>query len=279
MTNCGFPMKSAHQPTLRTQIYTICQDYLQYYTGYQFSVESLLNENGYDLNELSAPELIQIVGKTIGLPYEITYLTFPYLTYFECDDPEPLSIVKFADIFIEIVKIYQTQLQEFYALPQSEQQPYYDKIYFVIKKYLPLKCAEFSPELYVNVGGYAVYGYQAKKMIAQVAVVMGLNKRNLCDAFDNNKDFNLPIIWYHVPLYLIWGGIFIVLGFLSFILHLLFYSVKWVITGKWDFYLPSKDKLTPMTAKEFADKIIGVWSIGSYYQSIKEDNVKGISDE
>lgn len=254
--------------TLRTKIYAVCQDHLRGHTRCQFSEASLLNEGGYDLNDLEAPSLIHTVGEEIGLPSEITYLTFPYLTYFECDDPEPLSVTKFADIFIEIIAVYQTKRREFDTLPQDEQQLYYDKIYDVIKKYLPLKHAEFSPEMWVNVGGYAVRGYQAKKMIAKVAMVMGLNKRNICEAFDNKKDFNLPIIWYHAPIYLFWGIIFILLGFISLIIHLIFYSIKWIITRKWDFYLPPKDRLIPMTTKEFADKIIGIWLIHSYYKSI-----------
>lgn len=257
------------QQTLRTQIYSVCQEYLRDHTSCQFSEASLLNEDGYDLNDLEAPSLIHTVGEEIGLPSEITYLTFPYLTYFECDAPEPLSVTKFADIFIEIIEIYQTKRHEFDMLPQDEQQFYYDKVYYIIKKYLPLKHAKFSSAMWINVGGYAVRGYQAKKMIARIAVVMGLNKRNICEAFDNQKDFNLPIIWYHAPMYLVWGIIFILLGFISLVTHLIFYSIKWAITRKWDFYLPPKDRLDPMTAKEFADKIIGIWLIRSYYKSIQ----------
>lgn len=41
--------------TLRTKIYAVCQDHLRGHTRCQFSEASLLNEGGYDLNDLEAP--------------------------------------------------------------------------------------------------------------------------------------------------------------------------------------------------------------------------------
>lgn len=251
-----FQRKTKQREELRNKIYSICYRYVNLKSIDASSPDLLLNQDGYDLNDLEAPELMFDAGNEIGLPNEIINWHFPYLDYFECDEPKPLSIMLFADILIDILENYQQHWRNFKEKPQQEQEIYYDRIYKVIEQYLPLKDTAFSPDMIINVGNYKMGRYKTKRMVMKSAGSMGLDIKRVYYAFDSY--FKFPIEWWLLPIYIFWGVIIIIFGVTTLVIYLIFYACKWVVTKKWDFVPPPKDQLDPLTVKEFASKIIGL---------------------
>jgi len=108
----------------------------------------------------------------------------------------------------------------------------------------------FSPDIIINSDQINLSEVKSKKMVEQSAVIMGLNKKELCKFFRDQNFFRFPdyLILLKMPIY-----------FIPFIMCLIFNAMKWIIIGKWQFQFFSHQKLEPITAKEFADILIRLW--------------------
>lgn len=262
-------VKMEQQEVLRTKLYALCYEYLDLKSESEQRPDILLNMEAYELHELSVPMLLYDAGDIVGLPSEIIYLKFPFLDYFECSDPAPLSILKFVEILIEMMDIYQTQWQEFKERPPEEQDQYYGRIYRVIEKSLPLHHAVFSPEMVINTGSYGVRNFRARKMIMKCALVMGLNKKHFYKVCDDLHFLKVPI-----DLGSLFLCIFsISISFVSlFVIHTIFSiicGIAFFIYGLMVIVMPLRITYDPMTAKEFADKIIGIRLVENFCQHNK----------
>lgn len=258
---------SEQREMLQYKIYAVCYNFLDIQSKSECLPDILLNEGKYGVDDLLFPALVYDACEAIALPKEIIYSRFEYLDYFETDEPEPLSIKKFADILINILEIYQTQWKRFRALSEQDQEQYYTKIYDVLKKYLPLHHTVFSPKKFVNKGDYAVRGYKAKRMVKKVAFIMGLSKSETYDIFDAHDYFSFPIAWSLIFFYILFSSIGIVYFLVGTIFSIIF-GVAFLLWALVYLYRPENTS-APMTAKEFADKIIGMRLVENFYNNQK----------
>ncbi|CAI3952860.1 unnamed protein product [Commensalibacter communis] len=254
--------KMEQREILRHKIYKVCYQYLNPKSDKELTsdiISALKDYDISDLSELEAPDLMHQAGNAIDLPYEIIYCYFPYSDYYECDDPKPINIKIFADVFIELFEAYHAQWQRFKELPKQKQDAYYNKIYNVIENFTAIKDVAASSDSLINRDELEIDGYKAKRMIKTALWVTGLEKR-MYGAF--HPYFKFLTVWNDSFI-----GIFFI-GLSSLCLYVgtlwsIIFGVFFLFFGLMHFFNRSTVS-EPLTVKEFADKIVGLRLMQSY---------------
>jgi len=240
----NFKISLKQQEILRHKIYKILDEFYFCCENKEFSPHLELPLYNSDINMLGS--IVVECIKEIGLPVAFIYQKNPLSQYFEYDPNNILTVVQFADILIDLLIKYQVQLQKFKALPLDKQEKCYNKIYKIIKQNLPVNPPPFFPDIIINIDNYRLSKLKAKKTVMQSAVIMGLNKKDVCRYFEEERYFRFSTFLRNLYLVL-----------LPFIL--IFHIINLIITKKWEFDYFFYQSLKPITAKKFADIIIELW--------------------
>ncbi|CAI3923286.1 unnamed protein product [Commensalibacter communis] len=236
---------------LRHKIYTIFSENLLVFGAKEFSDQLVIPL--YHPDELYLDNIILDCIGALELPFELIYQGTALDQYYDYDPNNLLTIAKIADILIDIYLQYHRQLHRFHSLPIDIQEKYYRKIYHIIEEYLPSKSCVFSPDVVINQGKYGICGWPAKRMVMRSAIAMELNQKAIYRYFDRQNLFIFPMRLRDI-----------VLGFsvlMASIINLIFFTMKWVLTGKWEFNRFAGRVEQSLTAKEFADILIHLWLI------------------